>query len=694
MKNLLFVLFLFAANFVIAQTEPIVQPGSNPGSNRGGNVGNTTNRARNINTGGTQKKDSLQKRDKNADSLTISYRLMKDATRYKLDSSIADYIRFPTQPNYITLGNNGAPSKPILFTPIMQSGFVEGKHSLDAYKWTVDNLKFYKTTRPYTELAYVLGSKAEQNIQLTHTQNLKPDWNVAFDYRLISSPGYFRNQKNNHGNIVLNSYYQGKKKRYANWFAVLGNTMKASDYGGVLNDATLNDPTLSDRSLIETNLNNNVFTTRNPFDNKLESGQFLKERTFFLKQSYDFGKKDSIAINDSVTQYLFYPKLRLEHSFTYNTQSFMYRGLQNDSTYYKTNYAIDTVFTKSPTSFDLTDLWEKVSNDFSIYSFPDTKNTLQYIKAGIQFESWKGTFTEGTFRKRERDFTNLFLHGEYRNKTRNKKWDLNAFGNLYISGYNSGDYEANAQLIRDLGNKTGKLKLQFQNVNRTPSFIFYDESVFNFQPVANLKKENHTQITAQLFNEKKLQNITAQILLATNVTTWQNYKTYRQEDAFNLLKISFERTFKLYKKFVWHTEVHFQQALIGNPNINFATLYTRNRVAYEGNFGKKNLRIATGLEFRYIAPYNLDAWSPVTSQFIYQDTASSKNNLPDINAYLHFNITSFNCFIRAENLNTARIITGTANSNGLVFTNNNLAAVRYPNPGLLIRVGIYWRFVN
>ena len=41
----------------------------------------------------------------------------------------------------------------------------------------------FQTTRPYTELSYVLGSKAEQLISVTHTQNRKSNanfsWNTA-----------------------------------------------------------------------------------------------------------------------------------------------------------------------------------------------------------------------------------------------------------------------------------------------------------------------------------------------------------------------------------------------------------------------------------------------------------------------------------------------------------------------------------
>jgi hypothetical protein len=684
-------LFFF---LLLLQSVALAQVRGRPIDIDGGNGGGLPGRLGSLNNrGGTGgKTDSLTKRIKSDDSITVSYRYINDFKRYSLDSTIHDYNRYPTQPHYISLGNNGAPSKPILYTPNTKAGFDEGKHHVDAYKWNINTVKFYKTNKPHTELNYAIGSKAEQTLQFTHTQNRTPDWNFAFDYRLISAPGYIRSQKNNLSNLLVNSHYQGKRKRYNNWFIILQNSLKNNDFGGVKDDRQLSDPNRDDRTLIETRLNNNVFSARNPFNSKLESGNWEKERTYYLKHSYDIGKKDSIAINDSTTNYLFYPKLRFEHTLHYTTQFSNYIGLQVDSSYYLLNYGADTLFKQSPVNFELKDEWKQLYNDFSIYQFPDTKNTQQYIKAGISYELWKGIFNEGIFRASSKNFSNLMIHGEYKNRTKNKKWDLSASGLLYLSGYNSGDYEANASLVRDLGLNIGNLKLQFQNTSRRASFIFDAQSSFNIIPLTTIKKENHTVLTASLFNEKKQQNITAQLITSANLTTWQNYTSYIQEDAFNMFRVSFERKFKLYRKLVLRTEAHFQQVIIGKPRFNYPTLYTRNRIAYEGSLGQKNLRLATGVEIRYILPYKLDAWSPLTGQFIYQDSVSSKANLPDINLYLNLNISRFTAFIRIENLNTAKFRTGT--NAGLKFVNNNFAALFYPNPGMVFRFGIYWKFIN
>jgi hypothetical protein len=182
--------------------------------------------------------------------------------------------------------------------------------------------------------------------------------------------------------------------------------------------------------------------------------------------------------------------------------------------------------------------------------------------------------------------------------------------------------------------------------------------------------------------------LTGHYYLATNYTYINKFYQLRQQAAlFNVLQIALEKTIRLGRHWNWHADIYFQQA-IGDAPVNLPVIYTRNRIAYEGNLGFRNLDIAMGTEIRYRVSYNADNYSPVLGQFFPQDSITISNPLPDIAAYVHFRIRPFKAFIRAENLNTAR------NLGGFSFTNNNLVAPGYAMPGLQIRVGIYWSFVN
>ncbi len=148
--------------------------------------------------------DSLKRRDRNEDSITVRFRYLDSTRNYLLDSTITDFTRrFPIPATNIFLGNTGTASRSILFSPLLKPGWDPGFHALDIYKWSLEKARFFNTTRPYSELNYQLAAKSEQIIEIIHTQNIKPNWNFLFQYRLINAPGFFSNQKTNHNNYLF-----------------------------------------------------------------------------------------------------------------------------------------------------------------------------------------------------------------------------------------------------------------------------------------------------------------------------------------------------------------------------------------------------------------------------------------------------------------------------------------------------------
>jgi hypothetical protein len=578
----------------------------------------------------------------------------------------------------------GNASRSLLFSPKFNTGFDPGLHAYDIYEWKIEKVRFFNTTRPYSEINYQLGSRVEQIIELTHTQNLKPNWNAAFQYRLINSPGYFKSQKTNHNNYLLSSRFQSVNKRYNNYFVALVNKIQSGENGGIVDTFNyLNSSVYKDRFNIPTKLGGDDPFSSNFFTTKINTGNKYSEFTLLLRQQYDLGKKDSLVMDSTVVP-LFYPRLRFEHTFQLEQNKYIFQDFLGDSVYYKTYY--DTSLRKPIDTLIVRDKWKIISNDFSIYQFPDAKNLQQFIKLGVQLQSITGQFNSG-----QKSFVNTIGHAEYRNKTRNLLWDIEANGKLFFTGLNKGDYQAHISLQRLLGKKIGYIQLGFENTSRTPSFIFDSRSSFYFlKTVKDFKKENNTHLFASYFLPSFKFRLTGHYYLSTNYTYIEDYYKLQQENAlFNVLQIAAEKTIKLGKRWHWHAEVYFQQ-VIGNGPVNVPVIYTRNRIAYEGNLGFKNLNIAMGAELRYRSSYKADGYSPVQGQFYYQDSITIKNPLPDIAAYMHFRIRSFKAFVRAENLNTARKL----ENGGFGFTNNNLVAPGYALPGLQFRLGVYWSFVN
>lgn len=645
---------------------------------RTGTTGTGMNTSGNITAPGAagMRKDtlSLTRRDDRKDSVAVYWRYLDSAYRHYFDSSVNDFDNYFSVPSsYQYLGNNGLAAFPLIFSPEMNPGWDEGFHAFDIYRFTVQNSKLYRTNRPFSMLSYQLASGKEQMVSALHTQNPRPNINFGLEYRMINAPGFFVNQNTNHNNYRLFASYTGRKKRYNAQFIFAGNTIRASENGGIVNDTLLSDPNKKKRFSIPVNLGNDFFNP-NPFSTTVKTGNRYDDFTFFFRHGYDIGTRDSVQVNDSTMEYLFYPRLRIRHGLTYSSRKYRYEDEFGDSAVYSDWY--DVNLSSDTDTFSIYENWKVLSNDLSLISFPDAKNTAHYLMAGVCLQNISSP-TAG-------DFSNFSLHAEYRLPTRNRKWNMELFGQYYLSGYNSGDYLAKALISRYLNPRFGFIRLHFANVNRTPSFVFDERSAFNLGADPGLSKENNISIGAS--SDNKFARFGFRNHLLTNFTYLTDHYNYKQYGkVINVLQLYFSKTFRLARHWNWYLDVTYQQTDPSSP-VRVPQLFTRNRIAFEGLFFK-NLNLSTGVEVRYYTPFEAQDYSPVLGRFFVQDSMRI-SNLPDVAAFAHFRIKGFTGYLRAENLNTIDL------SNGLSFTNNNFAAPHYPTQGLMIRVGIKWFFVN
>lgn len=624
---------------------------------------------------------SFEKRNFAADSVNVQFRYLDTSKYQSFDSSIDDfYKRVPLKPWLVNIGYNGNPTKSILFSPMRGIGWDAGFHALDPFAFTLHETRFMNTTKPYTELGYLIGSKAEQQISILHTQNISPDWNAVAQYRLITAPGTFNSQNSSHNNIRINSDFTSKNRRYHAYLIILSNSLQSAENGGIQDESFLinENPAYNDRFNIPTNLAPSIYSSRNFFKVNLLTGNKYTNRTLLYRHQFDFGKKDSV-ITDSTVVRFYLPRLRLEHTVESSNNSILYLDVQpgGASSFYKTYYGIgqlpDTV------RFSMTN--KSLKNDFSFIQFPDAKNLLQYFKAGVSLINYRNLSGSN-----DDLFANMLLHGEYRNLTRNKKWDMLLYGEFIAVGRDIGNYNLKANLQRSLGSKIGTLQLGAENVNRSPSYTYNNATAFPIKFKSTISDENISNLFGVLFLKKLNISLQFNYYLISNYTYLKNFTEVDQYNTvFQILRAGVLKEIKLYRNFKWTTEV-FLQSIPGNAPIHLPSVFTRNRIGYEGR-PFRNLYLASGVELRYHNAYYADGYSPLTGQFYYQSSVKISNR-PDIHLYNNFRIRSFTGFVRLENLNTI------TQQYGFGFKQNNFAAPLYPTPGLVFRMGIFWNFVN
>ena len=634
----------------------------------------------------TPKKDSsgsfLKHRNDLEDSITVFYRNFNSTKNQKLDSSLDDFHKRYILPYYAyDLGNYGSAVKSLLFSPILKPGFDAGFHQFDMYNYSVDNTKFYNTTKPFTVLSYMLGSSSEQIVDIVHTQNHKDNFNFSLEYRFSNSPGILRNQNASNSNIRVTSHYKSPFKRYEWHMIFIINKNSSSENGGLDSLQKLNSLSLSDPFEVETRLGNEANSYLNPFNTSVKTGNLYNQSQFLFRHHYDIGQKDSLRINDSTLIRYFYPRLSFQHTLSVEGSTYNFTDSQIDSFSfysYRDNYHKTLDSLGGVISFK--DHWNMLSNELSIVTYPDKKNISQYFKFGASVQTFKGVFNDSL----HHNYYDLSGVVEYKNRTKNNVWDIDANGQLFLNGYHAGDYAANITLKRQLSKRIGDLMLGFQNVNSSPSFLYTPQTGFPITDKQNFSKQNITRLMVEYNNPVCKFLLRGEYYLVNNYLYSDSFFSLKQDaKLFNVLHVTAEKKFKLNKYFNWYIDAHLQQTTGGAP-INIPFLFFRNRIAFEGNFFK-NLFLSTGIEAKYYTNYTPSDYSPFTGQFFYQNTYTTSNR-PDINFFFNFRIKSFKLFTRIENLN--------AMGQNFSFNHYSFHTQLYPNPGLWYRLGVWWNFVN
>ena len=628
--------------------------------------------------GGGGATDSLQKRDKSEDSISMFYRLYNSLTIQQMDTAITDfYTKFILPYSNYHLGNLGNASKSYFFNPLQRGGWDAGFRAYEVYNYTLEQTPFYQTTKPYTELGYLLGGKGEQLIEILHTQNKTKQFNYSFAYRFSNAPGNLKNQHANLNNLRMTANYQSKRKRYASYWVMLSNKSASSENGGLVNSALIDSLSLNNPYELETRLGISGASFRNPFNTNIATGSTYKEQSFVWKQTYDIGQKDSV-VKDTITTYLFYPRLRFQNEIKYLTNQFIFADANPSALKYEQyfNYTLPVGNTML-----FQDHWKRFINEFSLVSFPEKTNPNQFLQIGLGYQLLN-------FKDSVQTWSNYDMYGlgVYKNKTKNLRWDIQASGKLFLNGYHAGDYEAQFSLSRLYNKKGDQLSLWLQNSNRTPSFNRLGITAFPMLQRGTIDKENIFELGALWDQKSPGIAATFQYKLIQNYQYFgSEYQPKVYDKVLNYVKGTISNQMKLGRHWNWYNELTLQ---LVDPNapLHLPVLFTRQRLAFEGNFFK-NLFLSTGLELMYHSSFQPDGYMPLNGQFYLQDQFTA-NNRPIANAFLNFRIKRFKGFVRMEQLNT---LLATSNQLG---TRYQFTAPNYLGTGTWLRVGIWWNFIN
>jgi hypothetical protein len=633
--------------------------------------------------------DSLRKKEESAgdsvvfNSKYIRYttlRLTKDSIQtLPIDTGLTGIQNFsiiiqPRTPR-ISTGVLGLPTMPLLFEPAKTIGFDAGFHSLEAYALTPDDIKYYRARTPYTNLYYVSGSDKEQILKITHSQNIKKNWNIGANFNRIGANGDYTHQRGDHLNGVFFTWYQSNNKRYNLWANTIFNTLKANENGSIVKEDIFEDTA---GSLVDKKAESIRLTT---------ARQFWRENTIMLKQSYFVGRIDS---TNTTTSQSILPTNKITHTLTYNKNFYTFKKDEADPYLVLPKLAIDSVFTNDSTSV------RHLQNEF-VYSFflrakgsSIIKNELK-ITAGIRHDMYDyeqtGKYRDSTyFYRYTSSFQNVTVLGSLGYRLSNRA-DLNVDLQQIVQGRHAGDflYEAKSNVL--LSNKAGRIVLGTYLQNKSPEEIYirYFGNHYNWDFSKEFDRTKTANLSFTYLNDRYNIDASANYYLITNHLYFEgdtllksNIRPAQESDAISLLKISVGKKFT-FRSFHLDSYVVYQKTdhtdILRTP-----VFYTFNSIYKEQTFFKA-FKTQIGVDIRYNSTYNALSYSPAASQF-YNGNIVKLGSKPVIDVWVKAGLRRANLFLKYDYANQGLF-------NGGFYTVN-----RYPMPDKILKFGVSWSFYD
>ena len=107
-----------------------------------------------------------------------------------------------------------------------------------------------------------------------------------------------------------------------------------------------------------------------------------------------------------------------------------------DSAIYSKWYNINLGSDRDTISF--LEKWNSTTHDLSVLQYPNPENLSRFFMAGLTYQTMGGQVSAGTLL-----LDNLSLKAEFRNLSKNKKWEMLFASHYFLKGYNNGNKNNN-----------------------------------------------------------------------------------------------------------------------------------------------------------------------------------------------------------------------------------------------------------
>lgn len=558
---------------------------------------------------------------------------------------------------YTHAGNVGSAAYPLVFSANRSTGFNLGYNQYDIYRYSKDSVKYYQVIRPYTELSIVIALKNEQMFQARFANQHKGIIYYGVDFRRISSKGIYNNQKTDVNGFNLYGIFNSRNKKWNVQADLIFNSFKNQENGGVAYSPF--DSSFFQKTLVPVNLS--------AAENK------YVQVDFYLKSSYNLGKKYFQTEKDTNRLQTMMPVFRISHQFNIESNKNRFRDKSPESFYYGNFYQPDSVFNdlnylKIGNAIQLDYYARKLTSDTSY----DEKNFIASAEAGFDYYLLNQNLLKS-------NASNLYVGGNFRsNAASGSKIFYKAAVKYFLYGWNQNDLIADALAGFDFG-KVGMLSGNFTYQLKEAPYIFekYQSHPANWN--YQLPKTKMFAAGGKYQNAKYGITVDFNYYLVDHLPVYPGqaspYITAGLENIFVSHAANRNGFYGLHlDNDVWFTYAPNAGVAKGT----FPMLVTKHSIYYERRVFKKMLWFSVGFDLRYNFRNNTPYYDPLLAAFY--PTYTTSKTYPVLDFFLNLKVKTVRVFLKVDNISS------------YFGPKGYYSLYQYPAADLSFRVGVTWRF--
>ena len=582
------------------------------------------------------------------------------------------------------LGNAGLAAMSNIFNRRVTSpDFIFISHYL-AYLDNPDKAVYYNTKRPFSLIGFSSGGatgKNEKMLNVLHTQNVNPDFNIGFSYFNINSDGQYSNQEAITNAISFFASYELDNYEFHSNLNL--NSARVFENGGLVD---------------ERSLYNEDFETEDHVVRLQNARNNIRNNNFFLSQSWKpffYAGRDTLSVGDGG----WFSNLRLFHVLKYNQYKRTYHDEIPGSGFYP------EVLISNASTFDSV-YFRNMTNTLML-ELPvfDRGNIRFNAKGGIKNELLKGSYNI-------RPDTIFIYNGtpvigpgpgepvdtivSVRNDiirqsnaltatargTAGEIFSIWGEAEYYFQGHRAGEYDLQAGIGFDFfsGKNRSVLEAGIRQREITPSLFTESFSSNHFSWNNSFSRVSESKLGGSVRMPLRNLYALAEFSLLNNYIYFDtSAHPVQHRDVIPVFSLSLHKDFRVWR-FYFRNVISYQVS--GNTGVlPLPELSIYQSTWFEQYLIRGIMTVQIGFDLYFTTSYRGYAYQPATSQFYLQREAMF-GEYPYLDVFINIKHKRTRVFLKAEHINAGMI------------PPEYFTVLHYPRNEQMLKFGLSWSFYN